>query len=183
MKLLYLTKANLKDKPFIHDLAFHFDKKGKAIILHDLFGPEIEDTHFVTKRLSAVLSEAMVVNFSVSGDQKNLISGNSAEPVLRSELIHKAFETVSVFITNRLNSSSDNEGADPVALISLIRKEFDIQEVLLFPANYGPRFQFPGSRLKARTTGIKCLLFTRRSAKCLNLPSTFCLQKLFLLQR
>ena len=135
MKLFYLSKENLNDKVFIHDFAFHFDKKTKAIILHDLFGTKAEDTYFVSKRLSAVLSESMIVNFPVSGDQKNLISGNRELPVVRTELIQKSFETVSVFITNRLIAGKENEAADLIPLLSILKKEFLVNEILFFPAN------------------------------------------------
>ena len=135
MKLFYLTRANLMDKVFIHDFAFHFPQKTKAIILHDLFGTTPEDTQFVSKRLSAVLSESMIVNFPVSGNQRNLLSGNPGTPAVKAEIIHKAFETVSVFISNRLISNNESEGANAAFLLDFLKKEFSTEEILFFPSN------------------------------------------------
>ena len=73
MKLIFLSQANLKDKTFIYDLVNAFSSTEPTILLHDHFGAHIEDTRFVTKRLSALLSEANVVNSAFSGDQRTIL--------------------------------------------------------------------------------------------------------------
>ena len=71
MRLLFLSADNLRNGPFIKDLVYHFKGAGKCILLHDHFG-SIADTRFVTKRVSALISEEMILNNGFSGDQRGI---------------------------------------------------------------------------------------------------------------
>lgn len=135
MKLLYLTQHNLRNAPFIKDLVFHHKLEEPSLILHDHFG-SIKDTRFVTKRLSALMSEDMVVNNAFSGDQRNILSLEAGGIQFRKALVLEAFSTVSLFILNPIVASASGPVArSPLEILSLLRREFDIPEVLLFPRN------------------------------------------------
>ena len=135
MKLLYLTQHNLRNAPFIKDLIFHHKLKEPSLILHDHFG-SLKDTRFVTKRLSALMSEDMVVNNAFSGDQRRILSRKESELGLRSELIREAYKTVSLFILNPIVATQSGPAAhSPLEILQLLRQTFEIPEVLLFPRN------------------------------------------------
>jgi hypothetical protein len=135
MKLLYLTRDNLRNSPFIKDLIFHHKLEESSLILHDHFG-SIQDTRFVTKRLSALMSEDMVVNNAFSGDQRRILSLSKGELQVRKELIEEAYVTVSLFILNPIVATEDGPAAhSPVEVLQMLRREFGIDEILLFPRN------------------------------------------------
>lgn len=135
MKLLYLTQDNLRNAPFIKDLIFHHKLEEPSLILHDHFG-SIQDTRFVTKRLSALMSEDMIVNNAFSGDQRNILSLKNGQLQFRKDLVKEAYATVNLFILNPIVASEEGPQAhSPVEILQMLRREFEIPEVLLFPRN------------------------------------------------
>lgn len=135
MKLLYLTQDNLRNAPFIKDLIFHHKLEEPSLILHDHFG-SIQDTRFVTKRLSALMSEDMIVNNAFSGDQRKILSLKDGQLHFRKELVMEAYTTISLFILNPIVASDGGPQVhSPLETLQLLRREFAIEEVLLFPRN------------------------------------------------
>ncbi|MDX2248760.1 MAG: hypothetical protein SF052_18380 [Bacteroidia bacterium] len=137
MKLLYITEANLRDRLFIRDLVFSYKLKDKAILIHDTFGGTVRDTRFVTKRISAMLSETMVYNNAFSADQRNLFSlKESGNMEIDAEKIHKLLETVQLLIIGPVIKKGDStELADPLQMVEVTRTYLDISDMIVFTSN------------------------------------------------
>ncbi|MCB9231333.1 MAG: hypothetical protein H6581_06715 [Bacteroidia bacterium] len=137
MKLIFLSQANLRDKKFIHDLVHSFKCNEPTLLLHDHFGSHIEDTRFVTKRLSALLSEAYVVNNAFSGDQRTILKKqNDGTITFRADFVRDLMGNLELFIMNPLAENGiGSVEADPVEVLNVIRKEFGVDEVVVFPEN------------------------------------------------
>ena len=135
MKLLYLSADNLRNGPFIKDLVYNFKKVGKSIILHDHFG-KVADTRFVTKRISALMSEEMILNNAFSGDQRQIFTTTAGALALRMDFIHKSLETVDLVLLNALGlADGELVSLDPLRVLDALRLALDIEEVYIFPKN------------------------------------------------
>jgi hypothetical protein len=135
MKLLYLSADNLRNGPFIKDLVYNYKKVGKSIILHDHFG-KVADTRFVTKRISALMSEEMILNNAFSGDQRQIIATTADALSLRMDFLQQSLQTVDLIILNALGLA---DGAlatlDPLRVLDALRLALDVEEVYVFPKN------------------------------------------------
>lgn len=131
MTLYFLSSDNLRSNAFVKDFVFHFRPQGQAILLHAAFG-RAEDTKFVSKRLSAYLSEEMVVNTVLNGDQRKLIEQQEGQVQVRADLIEAAFQQVRLIVMNPL---SEGGPVDIEALILALRGTLPIEELVFFPGN------------------------------------------------
>lgn len=135
MKLLYLSADNLRNGPFIKDLVYHFKHVGKCILLHDHFGSE-RDTRFVTKRISALMSEEMILNNAFSGDQRGIFTQVDGAVSVRDEFLQAALQTVDLIILNPLGlASGEVQALDALQALVQLRAAFGVEEVHLFPKN------------------------------------------------
>lgn len=132
MYLLYLSEKNLRNKSFIIDLVHHFKPPGKGILLHDRFG-SIADTRFVTKRISALLSEGMIVNQPLSGDQRNLLKQAEGGIKFNQTLTQDLFKVMDLLVMNTILPGAAT--ADPLEVIPSIRSAYPDIELILFPDN------------------------------------------------
>lgn len=137
MKLLYLSETNLRDRLFIKDLIFNFKLKEKVLLLHDVFGDSIRDTRFVTKRISALLSENMVYNNAFSAEQRNLFAYEGEDQlIINTQLIAQLFQTVSLLILSPVIKKGDQvELADPIQMIQAARHQLEANDLILFTDN------------------------------------------------
>lgn len=137
MKLLYLTEANLRDRLFVKDLVANYKLTEKALLIHDTFGGTVKDTRFVTKRLSALLSEFMVFNNAFSADQRNFFTQSSEGFMeLNLDLIHKIIQPIQLLLIGpviKVNGTA--QLADPIAMVQAARQALDISETIVFTAN------------------------------------------------
>jgi hypothetical protein len=135
MKLIYLTADNLRNSSFVKELVYQYKHVGKSILLHDHFG-SVADTRFVTKRISAMLSEELIVNNAFSGDLRNILTLQAGQIHLRKEILEEAFKTVSLVILNPLGIGAEGvEAFAAGAVAKVIRDAFPISEVHVFPKN------------------------------------------------
>jgi hypothetical protein len=136
VKLLYLSESNLRDRLFIKDLVHNFGFAEKAILIHDSFGGTVKDTRFVTKRISALLSESMIYNNAFSADQRNLVHREAGRMRVDTGLIHRLFPPIQLLILGPvIRGETGPELADPLEMLEATRNAFDIEEVILFTAN------------------------------------------------
>jgi hypothetical protein len=137
MKLLYLTEANLRDRLFVKDLVANYKLTEKALLIHDTFGGTVKDTRFVTKRLSALLSEFMVFNNAFSADQRNFFTQSSGGLMeLNLDLIHKIIQPIQLLLIGpviKVNGTA--QLADPIAMVQAARNALDISETIVFTSN------------------------------------------------
>ena len=135
MKLLYLSAENLKSTPFIKDLVWNYKEVGKSIILHDHFG-SVADTRFVTKRISALMSEEMITNNAFSGDQRSIFAKTALELQVRKEFLEQALETVVLLVLNALGTQDASSVAlDPLDVAIRLREVWGLEHIHVFPRN------------------------------------------------
>ncbi len=135
MKLLYLSAENLKSTPFIKDLVWNYKEVGKSIILHDHFG-SVADTRFVTKRISALMSEEMITNNAFSGDQRSIFAKTALELQVRKEFLEQALETVDLLVLNALGTQDTSSVAlDPLDVAIRLREVWGLEHIHVFPRN------------------------------------------------
>lgn len=135
MKLLYLCADNLRNPNFIKDLVWNFKDVGKAILLHDHFG-SISDTRFVTKRISALMSEEMIVNNPLSGDQRNILTEKEGQIIVNVEFLNSIFKTIDLVILNPIALQGDDSiAAKSFDVAKAIRSVYGLEEIFIFPSN------------------------------------------------
>ncbi len=136
MILLYLSKANLSDKVLMHELAHYFDKASPALIIHEAFGEKVEDTFFVTKRLSSILGEALIVNVPHSGERMGLFSRRENKIIVDAEIILKLRKNANVIITNTLIQGDEKtEHVAPEEVLTALIQTHNFSGHYVFPAN------------------------------------------------
>lgn len=136
MNIFYFSEENLKNTFFIKEFVSAFrEKPQKGILLHGSFG-SLVDTRFVTKRLSAVMSELMIVNNAFSGDQRNLLALDNGSLEFRVDLVKSLLETVDLVILNTIVSGQNGpESGNAHEIVALLRQQLPIEELILFARN------------------------------------------------
>lgn len=136
MKIIFVSEANLKSKDFVINLVHNFKFTDRYILLHDAFGGTVKDTRFVTKRLSSLISESMVVNNAFSGDQREILKLQDGALTFRSDYVSDLLKNLHLFILNPIAATPEGPQLQPTEqVIQLIRNELNIEEVLVFPDN------------------------------------------------
>ena len=136
MKLVFLSEENLRSREFIINLVHNFSFGDQYILLHDAFGGTVRDTRFVTKRISSLLSESMVVNNAFSGDQRNILELKEGLLHFRTEYVTQLLEQLQMFILNPIATTPEGPALQPAEkVIQVIRNQLPIDEVLVFPDN------------------------------------------------
>ena len=136
MKLIYFSEANLRNSFFIKEfVSAYAQQKGQALLLHEAFD-SVQDTRFVTKRLSSLLSEVMVVNAAFSGDQRGWVAKENGELSVKTDGIAALFKTVNMVILNPVCKENGKPGlADGIALAKALRGPLQVEETLVFSVN------------------------------------------------
>ena len=135
MKLLYITADNLRNTNFVKELVWNFKHVGKAILLHDHFG-SLADTRFVTKRISALMSEEMIVNNALSGDQRNILKIESGNIALHKDFLDNAFKIVDLIVLNPIALDAGKPiAANSIEVAKAIRAAYGLEEIYVFPKN------------------------------------------------
>ncbi len=147
MKLIYLSETNLRDSFFIKDLIHHFKFAEKTILIHDTFGSRVEDTRFVTKRISSLFSEAMVYNNAFSADQRNFFSKEGTTTQINVALINKVLDPIQLLIIGPIMASASGpQLAQPLEMLTVARQAFEVDELILFPAK--PKSPLVANKIK-----------------------------------
>ncbi len=136
MKLLFLSKANLADRLFVKDFVHNFQGKEKVLILHDVW-PSLGETLTVMKRISAMMSEAMVYNNAFAADQRGLVKmDEEGKYQIATEKIQASFQYVQALILSPvIQKATGREHAEVFPLLQALRYQLEAEEILLFPAN------------------------------------------------
>ena len=135
MKLFYFSESNLRRTPFIKQFVSEINQfKDKAILLHAPFG-SAADTRFVTKRLSSLLSEVLVVNMGLNGDQRGLIERDGKALKVNAAALEEKFQTLQLVVLNPLLAGTEGEIADPLAVATALREVLPIDGTWTFLNN------------------------------------------------
>ncbi len=136
MNLIYLSLANLKDRLFIRDFVNNFKFQTPTLILHEPFGAKIEDSVFVTKRISALLSESMVHNHAFAASQRDFFYYENESLTASQSKIEKLLSPIPLMI---LGPVVKKDGLEiPVSgkeMVYAAKKSLAIEEVILFSDN------------------------------------------------
>lgn len=144
MKLIILRAANLRNTNFIKEFIHYYKPGQRSVVVHEGFG-SIADTRFVTKRLSSLMSDKLVVNNAFSGDQREILTLQGAECIVRKDLLQKSLDTVDLLVLNAivLGYPMEGEGEEMqptfhsvTSVATAIRRTFEFEETILFPDNY-----------------------------------------------
>ncbi|MEO1450386.1 MAG: hypothetical protein AAFV07_12715 [Bacteroidota bacterium] len=138
MRLIYLSEANLRDRLFVRDLVFNYKTQDKALLIHATFGGTVSDTRFVTKRLSALYSEAMVYNNAFPAGQRNIFQSNTeGQLVVDTDRIDSLLQTIQMLIISPImpDEVGEDKLVDPLQLLQASRYALEADEVLVFPDN------------------------------------------------
>ncbi|MEM9936070.1 MAG: hypothetical protein AAF824_20755 [Bacteroidota bacterium] len=134
--LLYLSETHLRDRLFVKDFVHNYRISEKAILIHDSFHDTVSDTRFVTKRLSSLLSEAMVYNNAFSSDQRTFFYPSGKGYKLNMELVSQLLSPIQLLILNPvLPIKGKPQLVDSTKLIQGIKDSADISELITFTDN------------------------------------------------
>jgi len=118
MQLIYLSRKNVSDDIFLKDFSHNFRFLTPALVLYDSPFQSLTETCFIGKRISSFLSDQMIVNISVSGHQRNLLSLEGQVLSLRLDLIQNWWKTVPVVIMNTVSANEKIEnGSDIIRML------------------------------------------------------------------
>lgn len=136
MNLIYLSLANLKDRLFIRDFVNNFKFQTPTLILHEAFGDTIQDSVFVTKRISSLLSESMVHNHAFPASQRDFYYFENGELIASASKIRKLLSPIPLLI---LGPIVKKEGVQTLVsakeMAQAARKQFEIEYITLFSDN------------------------------------------------
>lgn len=149
MKLMYLSPVNVRDDIFLKDLGAgkHWDEP--VLLIHDAVSSEPSDVRFLTKRISGHLSEALVANIPVSGDQRQLLTLEQGIHTLRRDLLEQWFRMAPVVVVNTLMHPSGLASAD--RLLADLQRQWAFPETVLFPGNPLSPLGSSGEKLEEAT--------------------------------
>jgi hypothetical protein len=136
MKLLFLSEANLRDRLFVQNFVFNLKLDEKAIIILDSFGGTVKDTRFVTRRISSLLSEAMVYNNAFTADQRGFFFREN--DVLKGNwpLIDELMVPIQAMVFGPvLKGPEGPQLADPLDILAAVRGHYEISETFVFVTN------------------------------------------------
>lgn len=142
--LVYLPPTVLADRLFTRDFFVNYKRlKGKSLLLHGAPDDDPDRLWFLTKRISANLSENMTVNVALSGASRGLIEkltdANGAHYyMLKTEFLYSLFRTCDCVVVNLLVLAGENpENAAPDNVLPDIQDRLRPSRTLIFPLNPG----------------------------------------------
>ncbi len=131
--VLYLSGKNIRDDIFLRDLSASFSWNRPVLIIHDAVLSDDTAVRFQTKRISGHLSEALVANVPVSGDQRGFIQKIESRFQVREDLLRQWFQMAPVVVTNTLINTGERISAGQ--LLGDLKQQLLISEIVLFPDN------------------------------------------------
>lgn len=137
MNLLYFSEANLRDYMFLRNFVHNYALAGQSIIVHPYIGTE-SDTRAITKRISWLLSDALVHNVAFGADQRNILTQTEQGQLqLDAQRVAQLIAPVKVLVLAGLAKHPDGstQAADAYQLLKLIKQQLPIACAYFFPEN------------------------------------------------
>jgi hypothetical protein len=126
------------DRLFLKSFYDNFQRWQKpAIILHEYLEPTPEKVKFLSKRISAQLSENLITNIPLSCGTKNaMFVAENQELNFNQSVIEKFLETVSAIILNPVvGSLAEEKLIEPLQVLNVWRKYNPLMPFVFFPEN------------------------------------------------
>jgi hypothetical protein len=133
--LLYLTEHSLNDRLFMREFfAKMTQMPGKTLLVHGTSLTDIAQIRFLSKRVSAHLSESMVSNSPISGDQRKFIKVGGQKVTVRASLLHDLFAVVDCIVLNTVATNGFESVIIPTEqLLVGLRETIPFDYCITFP--------------------------------------------------
>lgn len=136
MQLIYLSSANLKDRLFMRDFVHNFKWNTRTLLLHEPFGNTIADTLFVSKRISSLLSEALINNNAFPAAQRDFFYLENGDLKVAVNKIQQLQSTIPLLILGPIIKENGIETlANATEMVHAARKAFSITLITTFTDN------------------------------------------------
>ena len=129
MHIIFLSQQNVQDDIFLKDLSRNYSYNTSVLLVHDSPYTSAEDTSFLTKRISAHLSESMIANIPISGHQRNIFQDGQ----LRIELLQSWWKLSNTIVLNTLLPDGNKWNA--IELLQKIRQGLPNSALDIFTRN------------------------------------------------
>lgn len=136
--LLFLPEQAARDRLFLRDLFATIPKlKGDVFLAHETGAERVEVNRYVSKRISANLSEAMDPNLWFSGDQRNLVAGNTPDELFldAEKLSNLAAGVHTVICSCTAIVKGTPQAVEPAAFLAAVKDALRPREITLFTNN------------------------------------------------
>lgn len=107
--------------------------KKPSIVLHEPIRGNFEDTWFYTKRISAKLTENLVVNLPFYAGQKGLFTLDAGRLSCNSPKIFEHLKTCNALV---INNFIENQFISLDEFIGSLKSQFIHNKIIVFPQNY-----------------------------------------------
>lgn len=136
-KLIYLSEKQVIDNSFLRDLATHLAKiPHQFLIIHQPISPNITETRFLTKRISAHFNEVGYHNLAFSGDQKGIWQIMEGQFSIQKNLLSDYLKIINCLILNSIcKNPTESYLEDPLLLLNQLKLNFELETCLFFPEN------------------------------------------------
>ena len=136
MNLIYLSLANLKDRLFINEFVNNFKWQTPTLIFHENFGKTPQDSIFVTKRISALMSECMVHNQAFSAAQRDFYAFEKDTLTLSKPKIEKLLSPIPLLILSPVVKKMGVEiPVSGIEMVKVAKEAFENEYITLFSDN------------------------------------------------
>lgn len=133
--VLYLSAANLADRLFFKDFVHRFSFAHPVVVTHAEKPGDPATVRMTTRRISALLSEALVHNTAFTGEQRGMVKSVGNDLVVDKAAIEKLLGIVPVLVLGPL-AAADGQTivADGEALCVALKEAFS-GSVMVFTDN------------------------------------------------
>lgn len=134
---LYFSEENIRDRAFVNDALKNYKLlRGHGIILHEGISTSLDDIRMFSKRLSGQLSEMLVPNLAVSGDQRNILTYIDNNLIIKTVVLEQLFQSVNCLIINALSVREKRTELSQIPhVLKAFRQQIDIENMFFFPLN------------------------------------------------
>lgn len=138
MHFIYLPAFAVNDRLFLRDFFANYAQlQGPSVLFHDSEKQTPADVNFLSKRISAHLSESMTANSICSGAMRDLISPNEESGfAVRGDLIRQITAATPCLIVNPLvRIDEETRYVPPAKLFRAFYRAVDFEPRITFAAN------------------------------------------------
>jgi len=136
---LFVPAEAARDKLFVRDLVKFFPREAEPVFLfHETGVPNPELALMVAKRWSGLLSEDMIGNTLLAGDQRGVLRvGPTGDLHLNTDAVANQLKLAPHVVVPPIGATPEGKRVkvDAVELLKTYRKAFPAAIILLFPSN------------------------------------------------
>ncbi len=110
IRIIYLSETNQSDRLFMRDLSAGLKRLPEKSVILQAVHPQMPDSEawFVTKRISALLSEANIANHPIAGHHRKLITINNEQQIeLKLDLFQSLWKVHDAILVTMLAAANE----------------------------------------------------------------------------